>query len=94
MIGLAFSENELRQILSMDDESLRRMILQIARSAGGDEGKAASLASDIPSLKSLMSRLTPAEAEELLGRAGKNKSEDIYRIINNTAGNNGQRPWG
>ncbi|MDD4125107.1 MAG: hypothetical protein PHW77_05210 [Eubacteriales bacterium] len=83
---MALTEYELRQMLSMDDESLKRLILMIAKAAGGDEGKAASLTSDIPSLKNLMSRLTPAEAEELLGRAGKGRSEDIYRIINNRNG--------
>lgn len=85
---MALTEQELKQILSMDDESFKRLILTIVKAAGGNEGKAASLASDIPSLKKLMSRLTPAEAEELLGKAGKGRSEDIYRSINNNGGCN------
>ncbi|MGI6716203.1 MAG: hypothetical protein ACOX3X_03270 [Eubacteriales bacterium] len=83
---MALSENELRQILSMDDESLRRLIMTIAKAAGGDESKAASLAADIPSLRAMMSQLTPEQAQELLGRAGKGRSEEIYRKINRSDG--------
>ncbi len=81
---MPFTQKELQDILAMDDESLRELILTITKAAGGSVAKAAALTSDIPSLKKLMSRLTPAEAEALLSKAGKGKSEDIYRIIKNS----------
>jgi len=80
---MAFSENDMKKLLSLDDESFAKLIVSIAEATGGAEGakKAQKLASDVPSLKKLMSRLTPEEAEGLIAKAGKNKTTDIYNII-------------
>lgn len=75
------NNEDLQKVLSMSDGEIKKMIYAVTKAAGGDEKKADKLSSDIPNLKKLLSSLTPEQAEKLLNRTGKAKSEEIYRII-------------
>lgn len=78
---MPLNDDDLRRVLSLGDEEMRSLVMQIAKTAGGSELKARMIASDIPSLKKKLASLTPDEAEKLLRKAGSGKSEEIYRVI-------------
>ena len=76
-----FSNDDLKKVLSLDDEDIRSLVMQITKAAGGSELKAKMLTSDIPFLKQKIASMTPDEVNRLLSKAGNGKSEEIYRII-------------
>ena len=78
---MPFNNDDLKKVLSLSDDEMRSLVMQITKAAGGSELKARILASDIPSLKHKIASMTPDDADELLRKAGGNKSEEIYRMI-------------
>lgn len=78
---MEFDNNTLRNLLSLDDESFKNLIKQISAAAGADPNKTAAFMSDVPAIKNMLANLSPKEAEKLLNAAGKEKSEEILRII-------------
>jgi len=78
---MEFDNNTLRNLLSLDDESFKKLIRQISAAAGADPNKTEAFMSDVPAIKNMLANLSPKEAEKLLNAAGKVKSEDILRII-------------
>jgi hypothetical protein len=73
------------KILSLNDDAFRSLIFEINSLAGGNPSSAEKLASDIPSLKKQLSRMTDADAQKLLKRLGTEdkKAEDILKKLNN-----------
>lgn len=59
-----------KQINSMDDDSLRSLILSAAKVAGADEKKANTLASDIPALRRTIEQTDDAQLIRLLSAFG------------------------
>ncbi len=78
---MPFENDDLKKVMSLSDEEMRSLVMQITKAAGGSEMKARMLASDIPRLKKKISSMSPDEAEALLDKAGNGKSDEIYRII-------------
>lgn len=81
---MSFDERTKEKLLSMDNRSLQELISKISAAVGADEQKTRSLMGDIDGLKKQFARLTPQEAEKLLSMAGREKSEQILRMIEGT----------
>ena len=65
----------------MSDEKLKSTIEEIAKAIGADEKKARSLTSDIPSLKSQISRMDDNDLNRILNSAGKENAEKILKEL-------------
>lgn len=81
---MSFDERTKEKLLSMDNRSLQELISKISAAVGADEQKTRSLMGDIDELKKQFARLTPQEADKLLSMAGREKSEQILRMIEGT----------
>lgn len=76
-------DNEtMKRLLELDDESFRNIIRQISVAAGADPAKTEAFAVDVSGIKRSLARMSPEQAEKILNSAGKDKSEEILRIIN------------
>lgn len=75
-------ENTINRLMALDDDSLREIIKKIASAAGADPVKAERMSADIGGIKKTISRMTPSDAERFINIAGKDKSEEILRMIN------------
>ncbi len=78
---MEIDNNTLRNLLALDDESFKNIIRQISVAAGADPNKTEVFMSDIPGIKNTLASLSPKDAEKLLNAAGKERSEEILRII-------------
>ena len=74
-------EKSMENLKNMSDAQLRQLVSVIAQAAGADGGKAAALLSNTDVLRQTIATMSPAQAEGFIKAAGKDKSEEIYRII-------------
>lgn len=74
-------EKSMENLKNMSDAQLRQLVSAIAQAAGADGGKAAALLSNTDALRRTIATMSPAQAEGFIKAAGKDKSEEIYRII-------------
>ena len=74
-------EKSMKNLKNLSDSQLRELISVIAQAAGADGGKAAALMSNTESLKKTIAGMSPAQADGFIRAAGKDRSEEIYRII-------------
>ncbi|HAN21424.1 MAG: hypothetical protein A2Y15_09300 [Clostridiales bacterium GWF2_36_10] len=79
---MQFDNDTLRRLVNLDDESFRNIIRQISAAAGADSAKTESFITDVRGIKQSLSRMSPEQAEKILNSAGKEKSDQILRIIN------------
>jgi hypothetical protein len=78
---MELDNNTLKRLLELDDESFKNIIRQISLAAGGDRSKTETLMSDVAGIKKSLSKMKPQEAERIINSAGKEKSEEILRIL-------------
>lgn len=78
---MALDNNTLNRLLELDDESFKNIIRQISVAAGADRNKTEAMLSDVGGIKRSMAKMSPQEAERMINSAGKDKSEEILRII-------------
>ena len=76
-----FDSSTLKRLLELDDESFKNIIRQISVAAGADRSKTESMLSDVGGIKRTMAKMSPQEAERIINSAGKEKSEEILRIL-------------
>lgn len=74
-------EYSMEKLKNLSDSQLKELISVIAQAAGADGSKAAALMSNTDSLKQTIAGMTPAQADTFIRAAGREKSEEIYRII-------------
>ncbi len=74
-------EYSMEKLKNLSDSQLKELISVIAQAAGADGNKAASLLSNTDTLRKTISGMTPSQAEGFIRAAGKERSEEIYRII-------------
>ena len=65
----------------LNDRQLAELVSQIASAAGADQRKTEALLGNLDALRSGLGELTPEQAKQLLDRAGKEKSSEIYEIL-------------
>ena len=78
---MELDRRQLDRILSMDDESFVLLARTIAEAAGANKMKTEMLLSNPELLKRRISGLTAEEARALIDSAGKEKSEEILRLL-------------
>lgn len=78
---MELDRRQLDRILSMDDESFALLARTIAEAAGANKMKTEMLLSNPELLKRRISGLTAEEARALIDSAGKEKSEEILRLL-------------
>ena len=71
------------KILGLDDESLKSLIMEINSLAGGNPQNAQRLASDIPSLKKQITKMSDKDAQKIMSRIETDKAEEILKKLNN-----------
>lgn len=74
------------KLLNLSDDAFRSLIYEINSQIGGSQSKAEKLASDIPSLKKQISKMSPSDAEQLINRLKKasgTNAEEILQKLNN-----------
>jgi hypothetical protein len=78
---MELDRRQLDRILSMDDESFALLARTIAEAAGANKMKTEMLLSNPELLKRRISGLTAEEAHALIDSAGREKSEEILRLL-------------
>lgn len=78
---MELDRRQLDRILSMDDESFELLARTIAEAAGANKMKTEMLLSNPELLKRRISGLTAEEARALIDSAGREKSEEILRLL-------------
>lgn len=75
-------DNEAYERLKkLSDSDFRALILRIAEAAGADAQKTAAMIASSSSLKSNLASMSREDAERFIESAGRERSEEIYRII-------------
>ena len=78
---MQFDNMTKEKLLAMDNKSLAELIGRISTAIGADQRKTGALLSDLDGLKKQFAKLSAADAEKLLSMAGKEKSEQILRML-------------
>ncbi len=76
-----FDRRQLDRILSMDDESFATLARSIASAAGASKMKTEMMLSNPELLKRRIAGMTAEEAQALIDSAGREKSEEILRLL-------------
>ena len=71
----------IERILALDDESLKRLAESIALASGAGEKRTRKFTGDVNGLRAALARLTPRDAQRLVEAAGREKSEEIARLL-------------
>ena len=63
----------------LDDASLKALILAVASAAGASKKQIEPLVRDIPTLRSLLGRMTDEQFKELIGGLGSDKTDALLK---------------
>ncbi len=74
---MPLTENEIKNLLSLDDARLKDVIMQICDAIGADRNKAAKFAADPSGVRAKLSGMSADEVNRLLDKAGREKSEQV-----------------
>lgn len=73
--------NSIDRILAMDDDSLKRLALEIADAAGADRRRAEKLTANLDRVRAMISGMTPQEIEKLTSSIDREKSREIAEAL-------------
>ena len=76
-----FDREQLDKLLSMDNENFVALARTIAEAAGANKMKTEVLLANPDVLKRRISQMTPQEARGIVDSAGKEKGEEIMRML-------------
>ncbi|MBQ8895472.1 MAG: hypothetical protein IKM32_04900 [Clostridia bacterium] len=76
-----FDRRQLEKLLSMDDESFAALARSIASAAGASKMKTEMMLSNPDALKRRIASVSAEDAQKLIDSAGKEKSEEILRLL-------------
>jgi len=74
---MPLTENEIKNLLSLDDARLKDVIMQICDAVGADRSKAARFTADPSGVRAMLSGMSADEVNRLLDKAGREKSEQV-----------------
>ncbi len=74
---MPLTENEIRNLLSLDDKRFGQVISEICIAVGADPAKAKSFSQNPAGVKSLLSTMSADEINKLLDKAGRQKSNQV-----------------
>ena len=78
---MEINRKNLEKILSMDNESFSSLARSIAQAAGANKLKTEMMLSNPEMLKRRIASITAEEAQQLIDAAGKEKSEEIVKML-------------
>ena len=78
---MEIDRKQLEKILSMDNESFVSLARSIASAAGASKLKTEVMLSNPDMLKRRLATITSEEAQQLVDAAGKEKSEEIIKML-------------
>lgn len=76
-----FDSKELQGFLKLSDEEIQNVLEKAAIAAGADKNKVKSLISNPDKIRSLVSTMTPDDAERLVNLIGKDKAQTIANSL-------------
>ena len=74
--------SQLKKILALSDDELRKTISDAAMAAGADKYMTTKVLSDMAKLRGIVSSLTPEQLEKLMSKLGNEKVNEIVDRIN------------
>ncbi len=75
-------KSNIPDISSLSDGQLRALVGQIAAAAGASPAVLGALGQDMGKLRATVGSMSDAEIKRLIDRAGKEKAERIYKVLN------------
>ena len=78
---MEIDRKQLEKILSLDSESFVSLARSIASAAGANKLKTEVMLSNPDMLKRRLASITEEEAQQLVDAAGKEKSDEIIRML-------------
>lgn len=78
---MQFDRASIDKLLSLDDETFKSLTRTIAEAAGANQAKTEVMLNNPDMLKKRISRMNENEAQQLINAAGKEKSEEILRML-------------
>lgn len=78
---MQFDRNQMDKLLSMDDESFCELARTVAEAAGAGKMKTEALLNNPDLLKRRIAQLSEQEAQSLIDAAGREKSEEILKML-------------
>ena len=78
---MEIDRKQLEKILSMDNESFYSLARSIASAAGANKLKTEVMLANPDMLKRRIASITSEEAQQLIDAAGKEKSEEIIKML-------------
>lgn len=78
---MPLTENEIRNLLSLDDSRLRDVVMQICDAVGADRKKAEKFTSNPAGLRQTLSSMSADEINKLLDKAGRERSTDVLNSL-------------
>ncbi len=78
---MELNRKQLEKLLAMDDESFATLARSIAEAAGANKMKTEMMLSNPDLLKRRIAGISAEEAQKLVDSAGKEKSEEIMRLL-------------
>ncbi len=79
--GFTLDASMLNRLRQLDDETMRRMIMQIAAAAGVGEQQAAKATGNVERLRQNLSGLSPKDLQTLLNRIDPKVTENIIQQL-------------
>lgn len=77
-----FDNQQIKKLLSLPDEELRKKVSEAAIAAGADKYMTAKALSDVEKLRSMMSALTNEQINMLISKIGPDAANEISKRIN------------
>ncbi|MBO4343813.1 MAG: hypothetical protein J5844_04055 [Clostridia bacterium] len=76
--------SEIKKLLSLSDNELRKTVSDAALAAGADKYVTANLLSDVKRLRTMLESLTTEQMNAIIENIGEQTAEEIKRRINET----------
>ena len=75
--------HQLKKLLSLSEEELRKMVSEAAKAAGADKYMTSKALSDVEKLRSMMKSLSTEQINSMLSKIGPDAANEIANRINN-----------
>ena len=75
--------HQLKKLLSLSDEELRKKVSEAAIAAGADKYMTSKALSDVEKLRSMMKSLSAEQINSMLSKIGPDAANEIANRINN-----------
>lgn len=75
------NKNDLSKIANLNDEALKRKLLEITQLTGADSSKISAALSNVDNLRKTISNLSNEDIEKIISAYGKENVRQIQKII-------------